>query len=200
MALSEEQQRSSGGAPRILGPSPRVLTPFNVGQSTPVDVDPGYNTISVCVPVSIVAPAVVEFPIVPPAGFPPVSVWPLLRNWRMKFSGSLAFTPVNPADISLESCGFVLDLLDGTGKQLASMQNAARIASLTALAAAAPISFDEWLIDHNDLMALAPDAVGFYLFMALAVNNAGGKQDFTLSGFAKVAAVQFSTYVYDKWE
>ena len=135
-------------------------------------------------------------------------------NFRYKFSGSAQINSVAPGDVSCESAGMQLALAttvaDLTGTLLAPsplkpglflLTNAARLSNTSALAQQMPISFDEWLIDCNDLLTINPSAQGFQVVEFMTTNNTSvAPHEANVSFNFQVAAAQFSDYRFDKWE
>lgn len=181
--MSEE---SSTGV-KLLSANPRALVALNVPNATVIA--PGLSTTSLQVPVMIDQPY---------RGI--AGNWPILRNRRMKFSGSTIINSAGASEVSLESAA--LSLFVFTPTQTLQLVNAARLSNLSALAQNAPVSFDEWLIDHNDLLALSLQAgTYFQLFIYLTLNNTGAApKGLNTPSYIQCDAAQFDNYRFSKWE
>jgi hypothetical protein len=128
--------------------------------------------------------------------------WPIGRNVRFKFSGSLVVTSTGADLLSLESAGMQLICNSGAFPQAnpPNLLNSARLSSLTALAEGAPISFDEWLVDCNDLLTMG-QFPSFRLFMVVNLNNTGAvPRETIIQGVFQCSAAQFDNYRFDQWE
>ena len=154
---------------------------------------------------------------IPPAIYGAVGIsgggpkgWPVVQNRRYKFSGSAIFTSGSPGDVSLESAGMFLFLLDAaTGLPAGQLFNAARLSTTTALAQGVIMSFDEWDIDCNDLIQLSAQtaavvrasSLAFVLYAQAVLNNtAGAPVGFTWQITVQADAAQFDSYRFTKWE
>jgi hypothetical protein len=140
--------------------------------------------------------------VLPPYGGDPLA-WPVSRNVRMRFKGETLVTTGGPTEVSLESAALVLILQNAAYTTIATRLQPARLSNLSALAENAPVSYDDWLIDHNDLLAIPPaqSARLFTLFAYLTLNNTGAApKGVVLPTTIELAAAQFTDYRFDQWE
>lgn len=186
---NRETRESSTGA-KLLSAYPRALVTAYLGTPlAPIILPGGFSTQDVAIPRALVPP-----------GPAPGNEFPIRQNLRYKFSGNASFSSASPADVSIESAGLLISF-----NSLRQYFQAARLSSLTALAEKAPISFDEWLIDCNDFLA-ASDVVhgnqerAFGLYVRVNVNKVGGPTEFYITANVQIAAANFDSYRFDKWE
>jgi len=175
---------------KLLSAFPRALIPLNQTGS----IHPGLLTVQI------------PLPAMPNKSIIDQYHWPLTRNYRFRFSGSVVFTSAGPTEVSIESCAMVLT--DILGDVL--MSNAGRLSSLTALAQDVGLSFDEWLVDTNDLLSLLAGAAqlptelrnNFKLWIYIVANNNAGSapKQYNAQGFFQSDAAQFDNYRFSKWE
>jgi len=177
---------------KILSSNPRALVAIQYPPpAAPFPLPPGLFTIQVPLPVQ---------PVRSTNNGLSIFGWPTTRNWRFKFSASLAFSSLAGANqVSIESGAMVITGDAAAPDILAS--NAARLANLTALAQNATMNFDEWLVDVNDLLTLRPRLSFFNLWLYLTVNNTGAApKDFAIQGQFTSDAAQFDNYRFTQWE
>lgn len=180
-----ETRESSSGA-KLLSSYPRSLSPIDSGI---LALPNGLSEQDIQL-----APAVV----------PPVGIhWAMNPNLRYKVSASVSVQVGNEGNVSLESAGMFAIVGQGAGS--ATIANAARLSSTTALAQRQIISFDEWALDCNDMISLLQQNGGlgnfFVLLIRLVFNQvAGGPAQLQITGSYKTSAAQFNSYIFDKWE
>lgn len=138
-----------------------------------------------------------------------VQCFPVIPNVRWRFSGDASLISAAPGALSLESAGMAVIL--GTqanafdpnysGPAAGTYFNAARLSAQTALLQNAPISFDPWELDCNDMLQDYPGAQTLLLRAIFAINDTtlGQKQVQGTVNFI-VAAAQFTNYHFDRWE
>jgi hypothetical protein len=131
----------------------------------------------------------------------------LRQNRRYKFSASARLFPANPSQVSLESAGMVISIAGGLPAGF-ELQTAARLGAITALAYNQAISFDEWDIDANDLIAmnrtaaalLVGGAQNFKLSLQFTLNNVGAASLIGYTTTTSEEVADFDSYRFSKWE
>lgn len=175
---------------KLLSAFPRALTKVAWPPSPAVTLPPGLSTVQIPLVAQPVKSQIDQYH------------WPLNRNFRFRFSASIVFSSGGPLEVSIESCGMVLtDIASAV-----LMSNAGRLSSLTALAQNVTLSFDDWLIDTNDLLTLLAgqsinDQRNFLLWIYIVCNNTGAApKGYQAAGFFQSDAAQFDNYRFSKWE